>query len=428
MNIVESIEEINQLKEKLETEVSIWYPMWVDNSKHPLNTSLSLVVVRCSDGLYILPHTHTDALSLSIEQIETILNTNGQKWIFQKKKILHTLNVSVNLYDVDSAYFRKEAKVIDYEAPLNPLLSTLTHKGYRDDLIQSLPLMKIVEAIEPQFDKYFHNEPYTTTLKWYNEVFIPTLSDIEQFGIRVVREKFIDRWPQASKQLSPDNLVFTEYNPFTVTGRPSNRHGGVNYAALNKTDGSRECFVSDGIFLQMDYNAYHPRLIGKLIKFHMPEGNVHEWLAEQYGCDVNEGKGITFRLLYGGIDDDFRQIPYLNAVADYIDTLWIETQKKGYLQTPHREIPLGWIEQPNAQKVFNYLLQAVETEMNIEVMRKILDYIKGSGINFCLYTYDSFLFDVPTDIDKSLIKGLKEIIEGSGFPVKASWGLDYGKL
>jgi len=26
-----------------------------------------------------------------------------------------------------------------------------------------------------------------------------------------------------------------------------------------------------------------------------------------------------------------------------------------------------------------------------------------------------------------LIRGLKEIIEGSGFPVKASWGLDYGK-
>ena len=428
MIIVESIEEINELKEKLETEISIWYPLWVDNSKHPLNTSLSLVVIRCSDGLYILPHKHTDALSLSIEQIETILNTNGQKWVFQKKKILHTLNVSVNLYDVDSAYFRKEAKVIDYETPLNPLLSTLTHKGYRDDLIQSLPLMKIVEVIEPQFRKYFHNEPYTTTLKWYNEVFIPTLSDIEQFGIRVDSKKFIDRWPQATKQLSSDNLVFTEYNPFTVTGRPSNRHGGVNYAALNKTDGSRECFVSDGIFLQMDYNAYHPRLIGKLIKFHMPDGNVHEWLAEQYGCDVNEGKGITFRLLYGGIDEDFRQIPYLNAVADYIDNLWIETQKAGFLQTPHREIPLSWIEQPNPQKVFNYLLQAVETEMNVDKMRTILDYIEGSGITLNLYTYDSFLFDVPTDVDKNTIMDLKNIIEEGGFPIKASWGLDYGKL
>ena len=428
MIIVESFDELNELSTKLETETSVWYPLWVDNSKHPLNTSLSLVVIRCSNGLYVLPHKHTDALSLDNEQIETILNTNGQKWVFQKKKILHTLRVSVNLYDVDSAYFRKEAKVIDYEAPLNPLLSTLTHKGYRDDLIQSLPLMKIVEAIEPQFGKYFHNEPYTTTLKWYNEVFIPTLSDIEQFGIRVVREKFIDRWPQALKQLSSDNLVFTEYNPFTVTGRPSNRHGGVNYAALNKTDGSRDVFVSDGIFLQMDYNAYHPRLIGKLIGFKMPDGNVHEWLAEQYGCDVNEGKGITFQLLYGGIDDTFRQIPYLNRVADYIDELWIKTQKDGYLQTQYRQIPLSWIEGANPQKVFNYLLQALETEMNIDKMKRILDYIKGSDIRFSLYTYDSFLFDVPTDVDKKYIKDLKEIIEDGGFPIKASWGLDYGKV
>jgi hypothetical protein len=66
--------------------------------------------------------------------------------------------------------------------------------------------------------------------------------------------------------------------------------------------------------------------------------------------------------------------------------------------------------------------------MKVDVMGKILGYVSGSGIRFCLYTYDSFLFDVPTDIDKGIIKGLKEIIEGSGFPVKASWGLDYGKL
>jgi hypothetical protein len=202
----------------------------------------------------------------------------------------------------------------------------------------------------------------------------------------------------------------------------------VNYAALNKTDGSRDCFISDGIFLQMDYNAYHPRLIGKLVGYDMPDGNVHEWLAEQYGCGVDEAKGITFRLLYGGIDVEFRQIPYFDKVADYIDNLWIETQKQGYLQTPHRHIPLGWIEQPNAQKVFNYLLQAVETEMNVDKMRKVLDYIKGTEITLDLYTYDSFLFDVPTDVDKSLIKELKDIIENGGFPIKASWGKTYGNL
>jgi hypothetical protein len=66
--------------------------------------------------------------------------------------------------------------------------------------------------------------------------------------------------------------------------------------------------------------------------------------------------------------------------------------------------------------------------MNVDKMRTILDYIKGSGITLDLYTYDSFLFDVPTDVDPNMIKDLKDIIEEGGFPVKASWGLDYGKL
>jgi hypothetical protein len=167
--------------------------------------------------------------------------------------------------------------------------------------------------------------------------------------------------------------VFTEYNPFTITGRPSNRHAGVNYAALNKSDGSRDTLIADGIFLQMDYDSYHPRLIGKLINFPLPQTNVHQWLAEQYGCDVAEGKGVTFRLLYGGIDDEFRQIPYFDKVADFIDGFWKESVIKGYIQTPNRHIPIAWVEQPNAQKVFNYLLQAYETEMNVDKIEEDIE-------------------------------------------------------
>jgi hypothetical protein len=427
MIIVESIDELNELSVKLETEASIWYPMWVDNDKHPNNTHISFIFVRTQSDKYVLPQQHTDALLLSNEQICGVLNTIGEKWVFQKKKLLQSFtNVREGLNDVDTAYFLKHGETIDYSQPLQHLVAPLLHRGYKEDIIQSIPILKLCEAIEPELKKCWRQK--SKTYNWYNDIFIPTLARIEQMGIRVDREKFIDRWPQASKHISKEDYVFTEYNPFTVTGRPSNRHGGVNYAALNKTDGTRDIFVANGIYLQLDYNAYHPRLIGKLIKFDMPEGNVHEWLAEQYGCDVNEGKGITFRLLYGGIDDDFRQIPYLNAVADYVEELWMETQKRGFLQTPHRMIPLDWIEQPNPQKVFNYLLQAVETEMNVDKMRTILDYIEGSEITFDLYTYDSFLFDVPTDVDRNMIKDLKDIIEEGGFPVKASWGLDYGKL
>ena len=427
IRVLENIGELNELKVKLETESSIWYPMWVDNDKHPRNTHISFIFVKTLEGRYILPQQHTDTISLSNEEIEGVLNTIGEKWVFQKKKLLQSFqNIREGLNDVDTAYFLKHGKTIDYSQPLQHLVAPLLHRGYKEDIIQSIPILKLAEAIEPQFVKCIPLK--YKTYNWYNNIFLPTLSDIERYGIRVDREKFVDRWPQAQKQVSKDNVVYTEYNPFTVTGRPSNRHGGVNYAALNKSDGSRDCFIADGIFLQMDYNAYHPRLIGKLVKFDMPEGNVHQWLAEQYGCSVEESKGVTFQLLYGGIDDDFKQIPYFKAVADYIDEMWMETQKRGFLQTPHREIPLEWIEGANPQKVFNYLLQAVETEMNVEKMRRILDYIKGTDITLDLYTYDSFLFDVPADVDKESIKGLKEIIEEGGFPVKASWGKTYGNL
>ena len=427
IKIVENIGELDELKVKLETEPSLWYPFWVDNDKHPRNTDISFILIRTVEDRYILPHRHTDTLSLSKSLIEGVLNTMGEKWVFQKKKLLQSFsNLREGLNDIDTAHFLKTGDTIDYNQPLQGLVAPLLYKGYKEDVIQSIPILKLAEAVDNEFLKHINQK--TKTYNWYNDIFIPTLSEIEQFGIRVAREKFIDRWPQSQKHISPDNMIFTEYNPFTVTGRPSNRHAGVNYAALNKSDGSRDILIADGIFLQMDYDSYHPRLIGKLIGFPLPQTNVHQWLADQYGCDLAEGKGVTFRLLYGGIDEEFRQIPYFDKVADFIDRFWKESVVKGYIQTPNRQIPTMWVEQPNAQKVFNYLLQAYETEVNVDKMVKILDYIKGSGISLELYTYDSFLFDVPTDVDKSLIKGLKDIIEEGGFPVKASWGKDYGNV
>jgi hypothetical protein len=258
---------------------------------------------------------------------------------------------------------------------------------------------------------------------------IPILSDIEQWGVGVDREKFIDRFPHSIKHLK-GNSIYTQYNPYTITSRPSNRHGGINYSALNKGDGTREVFVPKPghIFLQMDYDGYHPRIIGKLIGYDLPKTSVHQWLADQYGCTYDEGKGITFQLLYGGIPSEFEEIPYYKGVKEFILRLWEKSNIDGYLQTKHRRIPLEWIEGNNPQKLFNYLLQATETELNMERLKFILEFIKETKIELSLYTYDSFLFSYPMDSDTSEAKKLKEIVEGAGFPIKASWGTNYSKL
>jgi hypothetical protein len=245
-------------------------------------------------------------------------------------------------------------------------------------------------------------------------------------GIRVDRKKFIDRWPQSGKNLQGD-IIYTEYNPYTITSRPSNRHGGINFGALNKSDGTRESFIpQEGkMFLQFDYDAYHVRIIGKLIKYGLPNTSVHQWLADQYDMDYGDSKGRTFRILYGGVSEEDKEIPFFNEVDKFIQKLGYDSVSKGWIQTPKgRRIPISWIENPNPQKMFNYLLQATETEFNIEVMKKL----KESGLPLpLLYTYDSFLFEFDAS-EVDVIKGVKSVLESFGFPIKASWGMDYGKV
>jgi hypothetical protein len=151
-------------------------------------------------------------------------------------------------------------------------------------------------------------------------------------------------------------------------------------------------------------------------------------LADQYEVDYSESKGITFQLLYGGIPEEFDSIPYYKKVREYIEVLWKESSKKGYLSTHNRDIPLSSIEGVNPQKVFNYLLQATETELNMGIMKKVLEFIKQTDIELTLYTYDSFLFSFPSDTPKEHALKLKEIAESFGFPIKVDWGTDYSKI
>ena len=85
--------------------------------------------------------------------------------------------------------------------------------------------------------------------------------------------------------------------------------GGINFAALNKSDGTRKKYISrygdNGCMIEMDYDAYHLRLIAEIVGYEFPEGSVHQYLADQYGVDYDKSKSLSFKYLYG-------EIPYMN--------------------------------------------------------------------------------------------------------------------
>ena len=422
MIVVESNKEREEFLQRWNNEPSVIIPIWSDLEKHPMNNELSFLFVRMGNTDFILIYNHIDGKPHHLD-----LTTSTQpKWVWNKKGLLQMDTKIQNIFDISNYTFFERGELIADEVQSQPFISHYIRLGIRENLGKIAPLMKWGEYLTSFVDKL--NLP-TPTPSWIDSDVIPLLSDIERYGVRVDGKKFFDRYPQATKHLN-NNIVYTEYNPYTITSRPSNRFGGINFSALNKKDGTREVFIpKDGhIFLQMDYDAYHPRIIGKLIDYDLPNTSVHQWLADQYGVPYDESKGITFQLLYGGIPEAFDSIPYYKKVREYIDVMWSKASEMGYVSTYNRNIPLNHIEQSNPQKVFNYLLQATETELNMKTIQKVLEFIQQTDIELTLYTYDSFLFSYPLDTPKEHALKLKEIVESNGFPIKASWGTDYSKL
>jgi hypothetical protein len=422
MVIVESNKEKEEFLQLWENNPSIVIPIWCDLDKHPMNNELAFLFVRLVNTDFILIYNHIDGKSHHLD-----LSTSTQpKWVWNKKGLLQTDTNIQNIFDISNYTFFEDGKLIPDEVQNQSFISHYTRMGIRENLGKIAPIMKWSEYLKSFISKF--NLP-TPSKSWIDNTMIPLLSQIERYGVGVDSEKFFDRYPNATKHLS-NNTLYTEYNPYTITSRPSNRFGGINFSALNKKDGTREVFIPkpNHIFLQMDYDAYHPRIIGKLIDYELPDTSVHQWLADQYGVDYGESKGITFQLLYGGIPEEFDSIPYYKKVREYIDEMWGKASKKGYVSTYNRNIPLSSIEGLNPQKVFNYLLQATETELNMDTMGKVLEFIEQTDIELSLYTYDSFLFSFPLDTPKEHALKLKEIVESNGFPINATWGTDYSKL
>ena len=83
----------------------------------------------------------------------------------------------------------------------------------------------------------------------------------------------------------------------------------------------------------------------------------------------------------------------------------------------------------NKNKVFNYLIQLLETESNMRMLTDLIPKVDEYRSEIILYNYDSFLFDfyVPDGLD--FLYQMKKIIEQNGkFPVKVGKGWNYHEM
>ena len=415
--ILENSNELESFQKLYQQQDSIVIPISSDTNKHPAEDDLCLLYVQMMSGEeFILPFNHSETLNIDIPN----LDSDTKKYTYDKKKLTHFISLN-NVIDVNLSHYMKTNQplvVDDIETSAHYFFNMRHYK--KRNINKVIPVLKHLEYcrnLSKILREVIETASDSDNMSYNNEV-LDNLSYIEQNGIQ-----------------TESNLVYSEYNIYTSTGRPSNRFGGTNFAALNKKDGSRKPYVSRhkaGVLVEMDYDAYHLRLIGDRIGYEFEDGSVHEHMAKLYGVDYNEAKSLSFQYLYGYIPDDIKNNnEYFNQVSTYISNIWNEYKSNNFILSDiySKRIYRKNLTDMNANKLFNYTIQLMETENNMKALSELIPKIKDYKSKLILYNYDSFLLDFNMEDGLDYLKEVKEILEQDGkYPVKVSWGLNYHEM
>jgi len=402
MKIVDNNKQLRKHISQLQGERVIVYPILTSLEKHSIHTRVSALII--SDGTLDLFINYHNIDATKIDQKVEFHNFK-EVYIVGMKDFLYHYDFLPNMYDLEMSLFW-QAKNFDVEEKPIYTIFRRRQAPKANDLI---PIWKHYEQFE-DWKKLFVD----SKISKFSQLYPKSLGWVEKNGL-----------------YTKMGYEYTRYNPLTITSRPSNTFKGTNYAALKKDDGVRSRFISrfeNGNLYQLDFDGYHIRLIAKLIGVDIPlDVKAHEWLANQYGKDISQAKAITFRQLYGGVEDEYYHIPFFKKTSDYINSLWLDFLRNREVVTPILQRKIKFDESLNKNKLFNYVLQALETERNI----LILDKLSKIGLNQksipILYTYDSILFDVDEGEDK-YIREVKKIMEKDGFPTQLEIGKDYDNM
>tara|TARA_X000001382_G_scaffold129397_1_gene121330 strand:- start:4 stop:1284 length:1281 start_codon:yes stop_codon:yes gene_type:complete len=415
--IVENKTQLQDFVKKYKTEDCIIIPIQCDSNEHPANDKLSLLYVQMWGGKeFILPLNHSETLNIELPN----LNSKTKKYTYDVKRLNHFLQID-GVLDVNLMYYMSNGYPLDVENITTNAHSYFNINHYRKKNINNIiPVLKHLEycrKLSEQLKDTIENHSQSVNLSYNNEV-LENLGYIEQNGLQTIEDK-----------------LYSEYNIYTSTGRPSNRFGGTNFAALNKKDGSRKPYVSrfkNGVLVEMDFDAYHLRLIADKIDYEFPEGSVHEHMAKLYNVDYEESKKLSFQYLYGYVPDEVVETnEYFSKVNQYIDKLWKSYNTKEFIVSDiyNRRIYKKNLSDMNANKLFNYTIQLMETENNMKALTKLIPSITDYKSKLVLYSYDSFLFDFNMEDGLDYLNKVKTILEQDGkYPVKVSWGLNYHEM
>ena len=347
--VINSYEQYNELKTRMDREMHICTPIFRDLYYHVMENELLCVCITFMNGEhFVVSISHDDAPHFALPVGNALCFTVNSKVLstsyidLAAVAYIHQLNIPV-LKDFFTPYVNDTYTTFYNMRNVNRIIPlTVWSNILADYNTELLPIMNV----------YTPSKQYT-----YMHELLNTLQNIENAGMCIDRTVLSQHFSSDAMRAFKSNMVYTEYNPYTATGRPSNRFGGMNFAALNKSDGSRDSFISRyplGSLVQMDFEAYHLRLMANELNVELPsEQSIHTELAKIYfnTMDITEdmyaeSKRRTFEVMYGMSRETYNFELFEK----------IHEHRKQYEYTNTIELPSGItvdVITPNASKLFN---------------------------------------------------------------------------
>lgn len=397
---------------------------------HPKLTGLSLIYVRpfSSHKGYMLCIDTDESFLLDRNRVLDVLSKFSKLYVMDKKEALYHLPFEPSLYDIQLTQ--------QIELPSIPSVKmSYYHHADRANVNKLIPISKHYEYCEMLYQR-IDFDAIDISAKWYkfyNNYVIPTFYLIEQNGISTCVDKIEHYFTCDNLSYSVyDDTIYTKYNLYNITSRPSNAFNGINFGALNKDNGCRSSFVAkNDALMEMDFDSFHVRLLGELIGYSFGNDNIHEYLGKQYFKTTEltkeqykQSKEITFKILYTATKiEEYQHIEFFKLVKEYKENKWKEYNDKGYINGHISDKPLTGI--TSKTQLLPYILQNYETELNTVKMYKILRLLNGKNTKLVFYNYDAVVLDVDKSEGKELILQIKSILEKGGYPVSIKFNKTY---
>jgi hypothetical protein len=426
--IIETEEQLSQLPKPEKCFIEL---MSMSEHTHPALTTPCVLYYNDFEKGYIIPINHSEAFSLSIDQIQTFLRGIPKIYLLDKKWHSYFLDLPSGI-DLYFTLLDIEGKITDTQCYTPVHLDYYEKFKYSPVVNNYIPISKHYERCECMFETVKDYVGRESNAEWQNK-YTEVYKWVEEQGI-LVDEKLFDKYfetPWKGRSLR-DSRVYSSYNLYNITSRPTNAFNSINFLAFNKENGSRTAFIPENdAFVEFDFDGYHLRLIANKMGTEVPQDeSIHEYLGKQYfekdeltPEEYQEAKKITFRQMYNGVEDEYKHIEFFEDVAIAVDTMWTTYKVNSFLELPNRRRLV--LENANPQKLFNYYIQCLETVNNVKKLDKLKSYLQDKQSKVLLVVYDSILIDYSASDGKGTLSHIKDILETDRFKVKAKKSNNY---